>query len=230
MRQSYRVLAGCLAGCVVSYSAASVTVFVDPTIGVVYQEAQENAFLAATSGLTMIHFDEWPTGTILTGNEYAGQGILFSQPGGYQLRAFGDPQNGTPRSLPNCLVPFGGGTIDERLQLDLTTPLPAVGLWLIDSEFTAPGFNETVDFYNAANQLLVSIPMPRTNYQTNTTDGNFFIAAISSDPIARVIMNEAPNEPIPEDVGWDNVYFGVPEPASFVLLGLAGVMLLRRVR
>jgi hypothetical protein len=208
----------------------SVTVFVDPTIGVAYQEAQENAFLASASGLTMINFDEWPNGTILSGNEYAGLGILFSQPGGYQLRAYGDPQNGTPRSLPNCLVPFGGSGIDERLQLDLPTPRYAVGLWLIDSEFTQPGFNETVDFYNAAYQLVASIPMPRTDYQTNGPDGNFFVAAISSDPIARVIMNEAPNEPIIEDVGWDNVYFGAPEPGSLSLLGLAAVTLLRRAR
>ncbi len=230
MRSSLRGVAVVLVGCVAAYSAASVTVFLDPTIGVPFQEAQENAFLSATSGLTMIHFDEWAPGTILTGNEYAGLGILFSQPDGGQIRTFNNPATFTPRSEPNALFPYGEIPFPERLQLDLITPQHAVGLWLIDSEFTQEGYDETVDFYNAAYELIASLPMPRTDFINSGPDGNFFVGVISADPIARVIMNESPNEPIIEDVAWDNVYFGVPEPASFTLLALAAVTLLRRPR
>ena len=61
----------CIVG-MVPASFAVVTTYVAPTIGVAFQEAQENAFLADTSGLTMIDFDDQVGDASLTGNEYAG--------------------------------------------------------------------------------------------------------------------------------------------------------------
>ncbi len=203
-------------------------VYVDPTIGVPLQNAQETAFLAAAGGpLTTITFDDVPGDTVLTGSEWAGQGIVFSQPGGYGLRALQDNANFDPRSAPNSLFPYGGSAgVDERLQFDLTSPQYAVGLWAIDNEYPAPQGVESLDFFDAAHNLIVSVPVPYTGYVSGGTDGNFFIGVISDTPIGRVVLNESANEPILEDVGMDNIYFGVPEPAS--LFGLALGLLLRR--
>lgn len=210
------------------FAVGAYTVYHDPTVGVPFQDAQEAAFLAATGPLTMIHFDDLASNTVLVGNEYAGLGALFSHPGGFQVRALGDNDNFTPRSAPNSLFPYGGGGVDERIQMNLTTPQYAVGLWIIDTEYATPGFTETLDFYDAADQLIYSLAYPYYNATTGSPDANWFVGLVSDTPIAKVVLNEGATEPILEDVGWDNVYFGVPEPTAFGLLALGAVALMRR--
>ena len=223
---------GCMmvAVAVAASTVSATVIYHDPTIGYANQLAQESAFLAATSGITTIDFDDIASGTPFAGDEYAAQGILFSQPLGAQMYISLPNIAFTPRTEPNVLGLGGGSTPGiEDLQLDLLTPQHAVGLWAIDSEFTAPGFDEQIEFYNAALDLIAVIPLPHLGYSSGGPEGNFFFGVISADPIARVIMREAPNEPEQfETVAWDNIYFGVPEPATFALLLLGGAAVLRR--
>jgi hypothetical protein len=223
-------LSAVLVLCVAAAAAqAGYTVYVDPTIGVSYQEAQENAFLAAAGPLTTIGFDEWPNNTYLAGNEYAGLGAVFYNPQN-KLGIASDLNYTTFTSRsPHCVLGPDAGTVagDEDLQVTLTPARPAVSLWLIDSEFTAPGFAESVDFFDAANQLIASVPMPRTDYVNNGTDGNFFMGLISDVPIGRVVMHDAIADQV-ETVAWDTVRFTVPEPGALGLLVLAAVAGLRR--
>lgn len=225
MRKQLHGIGILLVAAIVAQSAAT-TVFFDPNQGVAIQQAQEAAFLAATPALTVIDFDDQAPDAILTGNEYAGQGITFSQPGGYQLQALADNNNFDPPSPTNSLFPEGGSGIDERLQADLVTPQLAVGLWIVDNELDSPTMTEDIVFYDANDQVIYSTELPHVGLSQGP-EGNFFIGLISDVPVAKIIMNESPDEQYLENVGWDNVYFGVPEPSALLLLSL-GVGLLRR--
>lgn len=228
MKQLLSGIAVVLTAVVVAQSSAAVTVYFDPTVGAAFQEAQESAFLAATPPLTKIDFDDQVGGAQLTGNEYAGQGITFSQPGGYGLEALADGPNFVPRSLEIALFPYEGLEIDERLQADLTTPQQAVGMWIIDNELVPPTGGEDIRFYDSSDNLIYSTTLPSVGAVSTDENGNFFIGVVSDDPIAKIVMNEGIGEQYPENVGWDDVYFGVPEPSALLLLGLGAVLLRRR--
>lgn len=215
-------------------------IFVDPTPGLAAQEAQETAFQNASGPLTLIDFEDQVNGSFLVGNEYAGLGITFSQPGGQDLLLLTDNpsfNNFTPRSGENALFADGGFNIipNEDLRLDLSTPQLAVGLWLIDSEADSPTpLPEKIEFYAADTSLIASIAMPSTGYRTGVEDGNFFVGLIAMTPIATVRMFDAVND-IPsgasslgETVGWDDIQFGVPEPATMAMLLLGSVAMIAR--
>ena len=76
--------------------------------------------------------------------------------------------------------------------------------------------------------------MPATGFQTGVEDGNFFVGLIAMTPISYVIMHDAVSDPPPgvgaigETVGWDDIQFGVPEPATLGMLLLGGMALIRR--
>lgn len=212
-------------------SQASYTAYVDPTIGPAFQEAQASAFQAASSGLTVIDFDDTPFGTQIVGDEWLAEGIEFFPPEGGLTVGFSNAS--VPHSNPH-LLGSGASEVEggEDIVFELSGPQNAVGFWLIDSEQTAPGFEETIEFFNSADELIVSIPMPSTGYYTETDETNFFIGLISSDPIARVEVHEAifdggtPGSP--ETIGVDDVQYGVPEPTTLSLLALGGLAMLRR--
>ena len=222
-----------------SLARAAVTTFVDPTVGLANQVAQETAFQNASGPLTLIDFEDQTNGAAIVGNEYVGLGITFSQPGTSGLEMLATNPNFVPRSGVNALWSDANqtdGTFnvlgEEDLQMDLTTPQKAVGFWLIDSEADSdPPLPESIDFFAADLSLIVSIPTPITGVKNTDENGNFFIGVISSTPIARVIMFDAafdvPDESsaLGETVGWDDVQFGVPEPATMALLTLASVSL-----
>ena len=64
----------------------------------------------------------------------------------------------------------------------------------------------------------------------NDPNGNFFVGLIANEPIKTVIMNEDVGHEIQnETVGWDDIQFGVPEPATLALM-LAGLALAARRR
>lgn len=209
---------------------ASPTVFVDPTIGISFQEAQENAFLAATGSLSVVHFDEFTAPYLFNGDEYLSEGITFSQPYGNTMYV-GIGAGAVPRSAPYVLGPSGGHTEgDGYVAAELVTPQAALGFWLIDNDINPNGM-ETADFYNAADELIVSIPLPALGTPAENSDTNFFLGVISPDNlIASVIVRDSADEGgvgSDETIGLDDVYFGVPEPATLSLL-LIGLVALRR--
>lgn len=117
--------------------------------------------------------------------------------------------NFLPRSSPNMLFP----TVGERIEIEVIPPRSAVGFWLIDSEFDAGG--EFIAFYNSSGIEITSIDMPRTGFATGGTDGNFFIGIESTEPIARILINETVGDN--EGVGIDDVMIGPVGPPGPVI-------------
>ncbi len=192
---------------------AQVTLFVDPTVGIVNQAKQEAAFQAAVSGTTMINFDDVDTGPVV-GTEWTEFGVSFSPlpGGGIVLRA--SDENVAPHSVPNAL--WSSDTIDA-FEFTLTPPKNAVGFWLVDSE-TNVG-DDNIMFFDSENQLISEVPMPATEFITNGHDANFFIGIESDVAIARVTVNEQLSDT--ESVGIDNLQIlssvrGNPTPSNFI--------------
>jgi len=179
---------------------ADITVFMNSNVGVAYQQEQESFFLDMLNDPNVsIDFDDHPTGTI-SGTEWQSLGVAFSQPDGGGLVLVTADENRTPQSLPNALWPSSG---NERFEMTFGSGKTAVGFWLIDSEYNEY-LNDTIDFFDSEGNLLLRIPVPFTNFTTNSTEANFFIGVISNIPLARVLVNELGGDN--ESVGLDNLY------------------------
>jgi hypothetical protein len=202
---------------------ATIVTYVDSNVGQPYQLAQEAYFLRDAGSPSVIDFDDKPTVSV-TGDEWSHLGATFSQPqgGGLYLKTL-DNYN-TPQSLANALWPKGGVGL-EKLQIEFSLPTMAVGFWVIDSEYNLG--DDYVDFYDSTDNLLLSTPLPFTNYFSSDRNANFFIGVISDRPIARVLLNEQYGDN--ENVGIDDIYL-VPEPTTICIFALGGLGLLRRRR
>lgn len=215
--------------------ARGAQVFVDPTLTAAAQDAQETAFLAATGALTKIDFESFNAGDIVLPGSYPG--ISFGKPDGGDVHILTPNPNFAPRGN-DSLFPLVSGVVGnptpmEDIQAVLTTPQYAFGLWLIDSEFDTMPPSEKIQFYDASNMLIAEFGYPHSDAISNPGNppANYFFGYISDTPIAKVVMAEAETgELFVEDTGWDDVYFGVPEPATAGLMLLAGAFALRRRR
>ena len=224
----------------IGYAQAAIQIFHDPTVGITNQEAQESAFLSEVINVVLIDFEDRAPGPII-GDEYISLGVVFSRPGVPDTEPLvifdGTTSPGiTSRSNPNHLntneTALPADASKEQIQFEFITPQTAVGFWLLDSEKTAIGEVEDIQFFDATDNLLTSIPMPVLGDFTGGPEANFFIGLTSDVPIGRVLINELPGETGGEEnIAVDDVYLAVPEPTSLTaLVGIGSITMIRRRR
>lgn len=220
----------------IGLTANAAQLFLDNNLNPSLQNAQETAFLAATGSLTKIDFEDQNQGDIIGPADYAG--ITFNKDDGADVWVLPANVNFAARGddaiFPLIRTDVGGNpSPSENIQATLDTPQFAFGLWLIDSEFDSDPSTELIQFFDVNDDLIAEFNYQQSDFVSKPGNGddaaNYFFGYISDTPIKRVVMNEATSgELFTEDTGWDDVYFGVPEPSTIALLSIAMAFILRR--
>jgi len=196
--------------------------------------------LAAAAGLSLaasfahgsvVNFDVFPGGGVVPnntviGSQYSSLGVLFSStaPGGPTAGSF----TGEASSAPNFLVGIAPGS--------------GAGLFPIQMDFTVAGITSvslnalsvgTGIFTATAYAADLSTVLDTVSFTNGPGAGNGFgninAVTLNGAGIARVVTSIAQTQPIVDGFGLDDVSF-VPSPGAAALLGLGGLMAMRRRR
>lgn len=167
---------------------------------------------AVSAPVTLVDFDGLSGGTLAGGMDF-GPGAVVQD---YQGLA------NSPRVDNDS--PFGGGWLTNRnnpgfdefvngFRIDFTTPVFAVSL---------------TDNPNEANRLRLYDADDQIVGEMSNTTGQNFLGIVTDTPVAYMTVVNLP----PEDGAFaiDDLRFAVPEPGSLALLGLGGLVLMRRRR
>jgi hypothetical protein len=183
--------------------------------------SNESAFTTAVSNTTLIGFEDRDTSAgkaALSGNEYAGQGIIFASPNAQPLWAYPPPTSfwtWPSKYLSPGAAPFEGGDSNEdSLRLTFSSPVAAVGWTFLDM----PNPNVvTIRLYDQGNALIHETA--NGSGITVNADNSAFWGVVSPTPIARVeILDGAYNG---DDIGFDNFRFAVSAiPATISFSGV----------
>lgn len=150
-----------------------------------------------------IDFETLPDGTLLsdgmklTGEEYSSLGVTFSAPSEDYLQAFGPHEPFKPigsLSLSPGNGPFTppDNASDDDLDITFTTPVSAVGLYMLD--LGGRDSKESVTFFDENGEIIKSIPL------------NIFVGVASPNVrISKVSILE--NAYDGDDVAYDNIHF-----------------------
>ncbi len=157
--------------------------------------------------VTTIDFETLPDGTPLyngmklSGKEYSSIGVTFYTPSEDYLKAFGPYESGPYESfkpigtlsLSPGLGPFeSGSATDDDLDIVFTTPVNAVGFYMLDLD--TPNSRESVTFFDDGGKIIKTMPL------------NTFVGFISpSVGISKVRILENANDA--DDVAYDNLHF-----------------------
>ncbi|MDB5330065.1 MAG: hypothetical protein JWP03_1216 [Phycisphaerales bacterium] len=181
---------------------------------------------------TTINFDDvtgyQPDSSYYTANtRYQPLGATFSldTPGDiaiYPLPSFA-------LSSPNVLAAVSGPnvTFGNAINLTLSSPVTEVGAFFGNDQDPAVFSSETLQIFDASNNLLGSVTVA-TN---NNAIVDQFIGLSSSVPFVRArFQNDPAGEQALSTILDDVVFDTVPEPSSMAFLGLASIGLLARRR
>ena len=200
------------------------------------------AFQAALSGETLIDFESTVGGSVLTGNEFAAQGVTITQPSGgplnilsspsidpgYPPLVFGSGVKALSSSYRNaagdgytaacCGVMFNNAQADDFRIAFGAGGASAAGLWY--GEFQVPALG--LQFFSAADDLIHSVTLPTTG----STGGTGFYGIESTTAIAYMrYLNPAGDidGSVIDDLIFTLNPASVPEPAPLALLGIAAL-------
>lgn len=167
---------------------------------------------AVSAPVTLVDFDGLSGGTLAGGMDF-GPGAVVQD---YQGLAT------SPRVDNDS--PYGGGWLTNRnnpgfdefvngFRIDFTTPVFAVSL---------------TDNPNEANRLRLYDATDQIVGEMSNTTGQNFLGIVTDTPVAYMTVVNLP----PEDGAFaiDDLRFAVPEPGSLALVGLGGLVLMRRRR
>jgi hypothetical protein len=174
-------------------------------------------FLAATGPVTLINFDTDPDGNPTSagaqiGSTYASVGADF--PLGNTFSTFGEPVSPPHGWLNNTDV--GGDKIfDVEMVFDDIYAVGVHNVWY----GSAPN-GALLEAFDGSGGVLESV---MSDGDLSTLD---FFGVTTSDPISYVTVTVIN----PSGWGLDDLYIGIPEPASLALLGLGAALLARRRR
>lgn len=194
-------------------------------------EAAKAAFLAAVSSSTYTQtFDTLAPGTVPGAGISLGFGasgisadltpVAFSEITSTQsFEAF-------PFSSPYYLRSHPTSSNADFFRLQFSQPISAVGFYASDvSDYAGlggviPPVEVVIDG--------IAIPLTSANPTTINTGSAFFFGIVAVTPFSEVILHN-PAGATEDSIGIDDIVI-VPEPASAVLIGLAGALLMKRRR
>jgi len=179
----------------------------------------------ATAGMITINFDDLGAGT-RTGTHYLNKGVMFfdsngskgtstaiREVGGVPVTALVGP-TGTSVSFPNVLVPSDASNNDIWVQF-YDSAVRRTTARFIQAQNDAEGFPTiALEAYDRNGVLLERTPLVGGSQFLSITNLNIYLAKFVSNPAT------------PGNIGIDNVSFelsSVPEPATSVLMGSAGL-------
>ena len=175
---------------------------------------------AATGALRMVDFEQFGTGTVLAGGEYAHRGLTIVQRDGdpMQIVAAGD---GTFVSAANFASPTHGlsssavagfaggfdGSRSENYDFVFVEPVPSAGLWVGNINPGSPV--ATVEFLDADGNVIQAQTLSTTLSElvagSGPSDNRLFVGLHSSTAIARIRVLQAADDA--EGLTFDDVVF-----------------------
>lgn len=204
-----------------SHAKAGLIVFTDETL-----------FNAAAGGTTLIDFDSFTTGDVLSGNEFSMQGLSISSIDGHDLNIVtfdpSAPHVVNPDSfgsVPNALTSsifysagtptFDDGRSDSML-FEFSGHVSAAGLYVGQNDVNGTELR----ILDRAGSELGMFTVPST-FQGGQ-DGTFFGVLSDNELIGAIETVEPANDA--DAIFYDNIRFNsvaVPEPSSWLILLLA---------
>ncbi len=173
------------------------------------------AGLASAAPTTLITFDEFPLGTVIS-NQYAGQGVIFL-PGTITPRL---PQISMNGAMPTAPVLRPTGEPDYYIfqgDFSMEFPNPAIEVQFTSGYWDSVGVG-VIEVYDPSNNLIATL--------TNTTTGVNTTSISAVGPIGRIYFNTVADG---AGADMDNLEFQViPKAAAPATgtLGLIGIMVL----
>ena len=175
---------------------------------------------AATGALRIVDFEQFGTGTVLAGDEYAHRGLTIVQRDGdpMQIVAAGD---GTFASAANFASPTHGlsssavagfaggfdGSRSEHYDFVFVEPVPSAGLWVGNINPGSPV--ATVEFLDADGNVIQAQTLSTTLSELVTgsgpSDNRLFVGLHSSTAIARIRVLQPADDA--EGLTFDDVVF-----------------------
>ena len=231
-----------LFSCVTIANLAVTLVVAQQTKAATLEFFNRNDFVDAAGSLTVIDFDDLPTGNgVLSGDEFESQGLTIVQREGLPINVLSgqDIYTGLPHSVnsgPNVISSsFILGSYNDansdNFDFVLANPSFSAGLWIggVGSGSKSPTEVQFIDDFGQviANEI-ISLDSPGLVVGNGVNDNRIFYGITSTVPIATIRTVE-PGFDI-DGITYDDIQFGapvfrsVPEPSSILgLLALGGL-------
>ena len=185
----------------------------------------ENDFRNAAGEYDLVDFENYASGTVLSGNEYQNVGLTIVNNGGGVMKAY-DPNTSWCNIYPwntNGLYGDPGSTYHADFDFILDAPVRSGGLWLIDTHWNS----YTIQFLTEDNQVIAQQDFgpAYSNLGASTPNGSgvMFFYGITTDMGIKKIRSI--DSQYGEWIAIDNIHIGtsIPEPLNLALLILGMV-------
>ncbi|WP_210407678.1 PEP-CTERM sorting domain-containing protein [Hydrocoleum sp. CS-953] len=229
-----------LFSCVTTVNLVVSLVFAQQTKAATLEFFDHNDFVNSTGKLTVIDFDDLPTGNgVLSGDEFGSQGLIIVQREGLPINVLSgkDIDMGFPgnvNSKPNVIsssfiLGNYNNTNSDNFDFLLANPSFSAGLWIGN---TGSGGNDTteVQFLDNFGQVIaneiIGFHSPGLITGNNIYDNRIFYGIMSTVPIATIRTIEPAFDG--DGITYDDIQFdspesrSVPEPSSIFGLFLLG--------